>query len=223
MVLALLLFPGPAVGQPLTPPRPESELAAPPTAPPTATPTSTPTSSATATAAPVPEKSEDGPPLLGLMLDAGFPGGLGASLLVRPLWFARFHAGLSHNLLGPGLRAGATLVPFHFPVVPTLTGEYGHAFQSDASGLVGRFARLDDAEKTILRKVGYDYLSAALGIEIGSQRSFAWFFRVGLARVWTRAHDVNAALQQTNPSLTSSDPKVRVTVPTLSSGVYLFF
>jgi hypothetical protein len=166
---------------------------------------------------------EDELPLLGLMLDAGFPGGFGASLLVRPIWFSRFHAGLSHNLLGLVVRTGATLVPFHFPIVPTLTGEYGHAFQSDASGLVGRFANLTDAEKTVLKKVGYDYLSLAVGLETGSQRSFAWFLRLGLARVWTRAHDVNAALQQTSPNLTSSDPKIRVTVPTLSTGLSLYF
>ena len=156
------------------------------------------------------------------MLDAGFPDGIGASAVARPIWFTRFYAGLTYNFIAPGLRLGATAVPFQFVVTPTFTLEYGHAFSGNAGWLVSRFGTLDAAEKQVLKDVGYDYLSVQLGIESGSPRTFAWFVRAGLGWVWTRVHDFQAAAQMKNPTLTSTEPKIRVVVPTVSAGVYLF-
>ncbi|HSB20732.1 MAG TPA: autotransporter outer membrane beta-barrel domain-containing protein [Anaeromyxobacteraceae bacterium] len=156
------------------------------------------------------------------MGDVGFPDGLGLSLVYRPIWFARLHAGPTFNFLAPGLRLGATAVPFQFLVTPTLTAEYGHAFDGDAGRLVSRFGTLDPAERAVLRKVGYDYFLVQLGIESGSPRTFAWFVRVGLGWVWVRVHDFQAAAQTQDPSLTSTNPRIRVAVPTVSTGVYLF-
>jgi hypothetical protein len=156
------------------------------------------------------------------MGDLGFPEGIGVSLVYRPIWFTRLYAGPTYNFIAPGLRLGATAVPFHFFVTPTLTGEYGHAFEGDASGLASSFGSLDPAEKLALKKVGYDYLSVQLGIESGSPRTFAWFVRVGLAWVWTRARDFQAAARTQDPTLTTTDPKIRVAIPTVSTGIYLF-
>lgn len=157
------------------------------------------------------------------MLDGGFPGGLGVSLLVRPTWFVRGHAGATYNLLGPGLRIGATLVPFQSPIVPAVSLEYGHAFEANAGALASKFGTLTPLEKTLLRRVGYDYLSLQVGIETGSQRRFAWFLRAGLGWVWTRVRDFNQAVQSQNPLLESTDPKIRVVVPAVNTGFYLFF
>jgi hypothetical protein len=159
------------------------------------------------------------------MLDGGFPDGLAASLLVRPVWFLRLHAGGTYNFLGPGLRAGATAVPFHFPIVPTLSAEYGHAFDADAGALASKFGTLGPAEKVLLKRVGYDYLSLQLGIETGSQRRFAWFFRAGIGWVWTHVRGLAAAAQAENPgsSFEAADPRIRVAVPTVTTGFFLYF
>jgi hypothetical protein len=241
---------------PPPPPRPPSELTPPPppprpatststatatptpTATPTATSTSTSTATSTTTAAKLPLSTStpaddgngggrsDGPPLLGLMVDGGFPDGIGASVLVRPIWFARFQAGATYNLLGPGIRAGVTLVPFHFPIVPTASFEYGHAFQADAGRLAGLFGKLSATEKTLLKKVGYDYLSLQAGLETGSQTGFAWFVRAGVSWVWTRARNFQEAVQPTVPAgvtVTSTDPKIRVLTPSINTGFNLYF
>jgi len=243
--LFLLSAPALAAAQltpPPPPPRPPAELTPPPapreastatatsTATSTATPTATPTATSTSTSTP-PDSGNGGggsggPPMIGLMLDGGFPDGLGASVLFRPIWFARLHAGGTYNFLGPGLRAGATLVPFHFPIVPTASVEYGHAFQADAGALASKFGKLSATEKTLLKRVGYDYLSLQLGLETGSQTGFAWFTRVGVSWVWTRARDFQQALQPTVPAgvtVESTDPKIRVVTPSINTGFNLYF
>jgi hypothetical protein len=156
------------------------------------------------------------------MADGGFPDGIGVSLVYRPIPYTRLYAGPTYNFLAPGLRLGGTLVPFDFFITPTLTAEYGHAFDGNAGKLVSRFGTLDPAEKVLLRKVGYDYLSLQLGIETGSPRTFAWFFRAGVAWLFVRVHDFEEAAQIKDPRLTSTSPRVRAAVPTFSTGVYLF-
>lgn len=252
-LLVLLSAPSLALAQltpPPPPPRPPAELTPPPARPPNPTGTGTATgaapatgtapasATAPATAAKLPvststpaddgngSSKSDGPPLLGLMVDGGFPDGIGASVLVRPIWFARFHAGGTYNFLGPGLRTGVTLVPFHFPIVPTASFEYGHAFQADAGRLASLFGRLSPTEKTLLEKVGYDYLSLQVGLETGSQTGFAWFTRVGVSWVWTRARNFQQAVQPTVPAgvtVTSTDPKIRVLTPSINTGFNLYF
>ena len=53
--------------------------------------------------------------MFGLLLDGGFPDGVGLSAVARPLRVVRADAGLSYNVLGFGLRAGATLLPLSWP------------------------------------------------------------------------------------------------------------
>jgi len=248
---AVLLLAGPALAQrtltpPPPPPRPGGSLPVPPPPPPApepekpVTPPAEPIGApslppATATAAsedahrqasaPTSRGDPDADPILGLQADGGFPDGFGASLVYRPIWFARFQGGVTYNLLGIGLRAGATAVPFHFIFTPTLSAEYGHAFEADAGALAGRFGKLSAAEKSVLKRVGYDWLSVQLGLETGSPRRFAWFVKAGLAWVWTGVHGVQEALdaQGGSPRLTSTDPKIRVVTPAVNAGFYLYF
>jgi hypothetical protein len=208
---------------PPPPPAPETQAA------PQGEPQPTPTPAGTADATPKAAEAAAGAkgddlPLLGLMLDAGFPDGLAASLLVRPIWFLRLQAGGTYNFLGPGVRTGAALVPFHFPIVPTLSAEYGHAFDADAGALASKFGNLGVAEKILLKRVGYDYLSLQLGIETGSQSRFAWYFRAGIGWVWTHVRGLAAAAQAQNPGSTfeAADPRIRVAVPTVTTGFFLY-
>jgi hypothetical protein len=150
---------------------------------------------------------------------------MGASLLYRPIWFARLQGGATYNFLGPGLRAGVTAIPFHFLFTPTLSAEYGHAFEADAGALASKLGKLSGTEKALLRRVGYDWLSVQAGLETGSPRRFAWFFRAGLSWVWTGVRDLQGAVnaQGGNGLFTSTDPKIRVVTPAVNAGLYLFF
>ena len=247
---AALLLAGPALAQqsltpPPPPPRPAAALPLPPPPPPAPEPATAPPARAeeaapiappppapaTATAATEAERvrasapADDGDPVLGVQVDGGFPDGIGASLVYRPIWFARFHGGPTYNFIGYGLRAGVTAIPFHFIFTPTISAEYGHAFEADAGALASKFGKLSDTEKVLLKRVGYDWVSVQAGLETGSPRRFAWFFRAGLSWVWTGVHDFQAAVAgQTGATrFTSTDPKIRVVTPAVNAGFYLFF
>ncbi len=162
--------------------------------------------------------------MLGLALDGGFPDGVALAALYRPVRPLRVDAGLTYNMIGFGVRGGATFVPFRWSLAPVLRAEYGHAFAGDATGLVGRFTALTPAEQILLRSVSYDYASAQLGLEIGASDRLVFFVRGGLAWFWTTLQDFQAAAQAANPSVTSaSDPKVSGTVPTATLGLLFYF
>src|SRR5262245_56202837 len=76
-------------------------------------------------------------PLVGVMLDAGLPDGANASLVLRPVSWLRAHAGGGTNAISPGVRVGATLLPFGSG--PSATIEGGHYFEGNANGLAQRF------------------------------------------------------------------------------------
>ncbi len=101
--------------------------------------------------------------------------------------------------------------------------EGGRFFPTDASRLV------DDGDvvaRTLLSRVGYDYLSADLGIEFGSENRFVFFVRAGLSELRPTVGDVNAALRASDPTLrvTASEPTLRARIPTVRIGllVYVF-
>lgn len=170
--------------------------------------------------------AEDRPPLLGLMLDGGFPDGLALSALLRPIRPLRVDAGLTYNLIGFGLRGGVTFVPFRAAVAPVLRGEYGHTFDGDATGIVGHFSTLTDAERIALRSVSYDYASLQLGLEIGAADRFVFFVRGGVAWFWTTVQNFQEAAQAANPGGNVSDaanPHIRGTVPTATLGLLFYF
>jgi len=243
--VAALLLAGPALAQqtltpPPPPPRPAAALPIPPPPPPAPEPVPPATAPRAVPLPPPPAPAnaageaarakgsapaDDGDPVLGVQVDGGFPDGIGASLVYRPIWFARFHGGPTYNFIGYGLRAGVTAVPFHFVFTPTVSAEYGHAFEADAGALASKFGTLTDTEKTLLKRVGYDWVSVQAGLETGSPRRFAWFFRAGLSWVWTGVHDFQAAVAgQTGATrFTSTDPKIRVVTPAVNAGFYLFF
>ncbi len=164
-------------------------------------------------------------PMFGLALDAGFPDGFAASAVFRPWLPLRVEAGLTYNVLGFGLRAGASVAPFALRVAPILHLEVGHTFGADASGLAQRFGTLNATEVLLLRDVGYDYASAQLGVEIRASERTAFFARAGLVYFTTTVKNFQAAVRATSPGSTfiADDPTVRGTAPTASLGVMLFF
>ncbi|HVP66014.1 MAG TPA: hypothetical protein VMT17_02000 [Anaeromyxobacteraceae bacterium] len=140
-----------------------------------------------APAAPAPTV-EARPKLLGLQLAAGLPDGVVLSLVYRPWYFLRLSAGPAYNYVGFGVQGAATLVPFHFPFTPTLTGEAGYFFPGNVN------ARLDQLGVSVpagmqglLSHVGYTYLSSQLGLEFGGPEVFVFYIRFGLAWLFPSA------------------------------------
>jgi hypothetical protein len=163
--------------------------------------------------------------LLGLQLDGGVPDGGVVSLVVRPLKWVRADAGFAYNYLSTGARGGITLVPFHWAVVPTLRLEAGRFFKSNVNGKVARFADdLPTYMKPALDAFGYDYASAQVGLEFGSQRSFVFFVRGGLA--WLKADfgDGRNLRDGSNPNteVDVTGLSARASGPTASLG-FLFY
>jgi hypothetical protein len=176
--------------------------------------------------APVAAAAADGdgsarPKLLGAQLSAGFPQGFGAAVVVRPLPWLRAHAGFAHNILGPGIQGGVTLAPWQFAIVPTLTLEAGRFFQTDVSDdFSGTFP---DAFDPSLRRFGYDFYSAQLGLEVGSQRSFVFFLRGGLAWLRSGLDGVSGFRPEGSDTIVDvADLRLRAVVPTVNLGLVFY-
>jgi hypothetical protein len=157
--------------------------------------------------------------LVAVQLSAGVPQGFAVGAALRPLPWLRGHAAVAHNLLGPGIQGGVTLLPWRGAVTPTLTLEAGRFFETDVSDdFSGTFPRAFDPS---LRNFGYDFYAAQVGVELGSQEGFLFFLRGGLA--WARSGldgvDGYRDPDAPNTRVDVSDLKLRATVPTVSLGL----
>lgn len=155
----------------------------------------------------------------GVMVDAGIPGGAGAAVVVRPWQLLRVHAGMSWNYFGFGVKGGATLVPFHWGVVPTLGLEAGHFFNSDASRVTN-----DATLKEILKNVSYTFVTGDIGLEFGSQNRFVFFIRGGMSYITGPVKNVARAFQAGgNTNVTSAaDATLSYFGPTAKLGFILY-
>lgn len=175
-------------------------------------------------AAPAPAPPADGPSMFGLLVDGGFPDGLGLSAVVRPWQLVRADAGVTYNIVGFGVRAGATLLPLTWAVSPLLRGEVGHMFDADASGIAESFG-LRRSESVLLRTVSYDYASLQLGVQFGRGERFAFVFQAGLTWFRGPVKNFQAAFRSANPTSTVveiADPTVSGSVPTATFGLVFF-
>src|ERR1700687_3982477 len=102
----------------------------------------------------------------GLQLDAGAPEGAGLMVLFRPFSWLRANAGFAYNVMGTGIRGGLTFIPFHWGVTPTLNLDVGHYFSGDLNKFV---TASNAAEHALLSNAAYDFWSAQIGLEFGSQ------------------------------------------------------
>lgn len=162
--------------------------------------------------------------LLGLSVDAGVPSGAGASLLVRPLPWLRLHGGVATNAASLGLRGGVSFTPFRSFVTPALTLGAGHFFEGDASGVAATVVVLPSYGDEMLRRVSYDYASAQLGLEFGSQDAFAFFVRGGLAWISSDLHGTGGQVGGSSERITfeASNPTVTATIPSAELGITFY-
>jgi hypothetical protein len=160
--------------------------------------------------------------LLGLQVDGGVPDGGVVSLVVRPIKWVRADAGFAYNYFAMGARGGVTLVPFHWAIVPTLRLEGGRFFKTDITSKAERFASdIPTYMKPALEGFGYDYASAQVGLEFGSQRSFVFFVRGGLA--WLKADFGDATgIQDGETEVDVTGLSAHASGPTASLG-FLFY
>ncbi len=171
------------------------------------------------------------PPRWGLLAGAGFPEGIAADAVFRPVTQVRLFAGPMWNYVGWGLQGGVTVVPWHLGVNPLLSIEGGRYFSADATFLAGKAGGVPAEVEPLLHGVSYDYASLHVGIEIGTRDAFAITVLAGLSYVTLTAKGT-ATTQVTvndangNPSVavvSFTDPHVRGTMPSVKVGVQLWF
>jgi hypothetical protein len=156
----------------------------------------------------------------GLQVDAGAPSGATAALVVRPWKFLRVNGGMAWNYFGFGVKGGATLVPFHWGVVPTLSLEGGHFFDSDASQVTN-----DATLKLLLKNVSGSYVTGDIGLEFGSQNRFVFFIRAGMSYFTAPVKNVAEAFRAENANVRDAgDATVSYFGPSAKLGflIYVF-
>jgi hypothetical protein len=132
------------------------------------------------------------PVQIGLMTDMGVPDGFVGAVIVRPQRHVHVHAGVGHNTVAPGLRAGVQLVPWQWAAAPYAALEIGHYFRGRpgdwAQGMVAASADMDEAsgEEVTVEAMGYTYGNAHLGLRLGSRRA-SFYVQGGLSRVQVSA------------------------------------
>jgi len=152
-------------------------------------------------------------PRIGAMADVGVPDGATVSIVYRPIRAIRAHAGISHNLISLGERAGVTLAPLSWWACPTLSLEYGHYADGNANPLVRMASGDATISSAMLDRVGYDYANARLGLEIG-RTWFTFYVHAGMSRVTGTVHNLSAAMMSEAAGTTSltfsKDPTVQL-------------
>jgi hypothetical protein len=129
---------------------------------------------------------------IGLMTDMGVPDGFMGALVVRPQRHVHVHAGVGHNTVSPGLRAGVQLMIWPGAVTPYAALELGHYFRGRpgawAQDMVASSASMDEAagEQVTVEAIGYTYGNAHLGLRLGSRR-MSFYVQGGLSRVHVAA------------------------------------
>jgi len=147
----------------------------------------------------------------GLYLDAGFPSGASAGVLVSPwLPWLKLGVGGNYNYVGEGLSGHVTLDPFHFPVSLTLTGEAGGFFPSTIPGIKNS------------PTVAYTYESALLGLELGSQRHLRFFLRGGISHVDASVSNFGTAFTLPN-GVSIGEPNMSLVAPAGKFGIDWLF
>jgi hypothetical protein len=190
-----------------------AEAAEPPAAAPAAGPAPT-----------APAAGEERPPILGVQLAFGAPDGLVLGAAYRPWTFLRLNGGVAWNYLGFGVQGGATLLPIHFAITPTLTGEVGYYFPADYASRIERWTgTLSPEVRPLLEHIGYTYLSTQLGVEFGGADSFVFFLRFGVAWIFTSANGpVTSTSGSGSTTYVIQGVEARVAVPTVNLGFVVY-
>ena len=152
-------------------------------------------------------------PWIGAGADVGLPDGATVSVVYRPIRQLRVHAGLSHNLISLGERVGITYVPFSWWAAPTVSLEYGHFAEGNANPIYHQIAGDSAADRPALERVGYDYASARVGLELG-RKWFTFYLHAGVSRITGTVHNLDAETMSESSGTTSvsfpNDPTLKV-------------
>ena len=170
-------------------------------------------------------ESSSGSPWIGAMADVGLPDAATMSIVVRPIRSLRAHAGLSHNLISLGQRAGITWAPLSWWVSPTVSLEYGHYADGNANPLVRMVTGDQTFSSAVLDRVGYNYANAHLGLEFG-QRWFTFYIHGGVSRITAEVHNLSAETMSQSSGTTSvsfsRDPHVQLTTVSARIGFIVY-
>jgi hypothetical protein len=151
---------------------------------------------------------------------SGFLPDTSLELVYRPVEFLKAFGGVGFNLIGPGVKGGVTLVNPYF-IHLSLTGELGHYFESDANKPF-RLVTGGKSDIASLKKVGYDFANALVGLEFGTR--FIFYFRGGFTFMKMQVHSFESTLkQQALPVSRASDPTISYKGPTFKTGFQLLF
>ncbi|MGE3543287.1 MAG: hypothetical protein AB7L28_05125 [Kofleriaceae bacterium] len=162
----------------------------------------------------------------GVMADVGVPDGATVSVVARPLLPLRLHLGVSHNGISPGVRAGATVVPFSTWFTPSLSVDYGHYTEGDANPIARMVSGDDSFASPLLERVGYDYANAHVGIELG-RTWMTFYIHAGMSRVMADVHELDAAAADHADAQTTisfpKDPRLEITTISARLGWIVYF
>jgi hypothetical protein len=156
----------------------------------------------------------------GVMADAGAPDGVTASLVLRPIRMVRLHVGGSYNMISAGIRGGVTLVPLSWWASPTLSLDAGHYTDGDANPIARKVSGDPTFSSPMLERVGYDYVNAHLGLELG-RKWFTFYLHAGMSRVSGQIHNVEAAFDGEDVQV-KGDPDVSLWVPSARLGLIFY-
>lgn len=175
-------------------------------------------------AAPAAAAEPDAPPLprLGLVIDAGLPGGAGLLAQARLTDGLRLQAGPFWSGVGFGVKGGAVIALVRGAVSPVLEVEGAYGFRADLSFLAGR-SGVPEELAPVLARARYAYAAAYLGLDVGNPRGrLSLFLRGGLARLVADAPGA-ARTAAGAGTLLLGDATLRATVPAAKLGLQLWF
>jgi hypothetical protein len=166
----------------------------------------------------------DSRPFLGVMLDLGAPDGANVALVAQPLRSIRLEAGAGHNAIAPCARGGVALAPLSTFIRPTVSAHVGRCREGDANPLARAASGDSTYSSEMLERVGYDYATARVGLELGSER-VTFFLHAGATRMAGRVRDASTdADEMSSSSITfTQDPTVTLTTLSARLGFIVFF
>ena len=159
-------------------------------------------------------------PILGLMADVGVPDGLIGSVVCRPWSWMRISAGGGTNSISAGWRIGMNLLPFGYG--PSASLEYGRYLEGNANALAKRFAGSDFEGSPALNRIGYEYLNAALGLDLG-RRDFVFFLHGGVTMIRGQLHNLGSGGSTGKTEIVVPyDPSFKASGPSLKLGLIVY-
>ncbi len=159
-------------------------------------------------------------PRIGVMTDVGVPDGATLSLVFRPVAPVRVSVGASHNLVGPGVRAGITIAPIPAFVSPTLSLSAGHFAERDANPVARMVTGDPTYSSPSLERFGYDFADAHVGLSFGRRRA-SFYIDGGVTRIVGNVHDLAAPSGADAMASISYTEDPTVTITTLSARIGL--